>query len=415
MGRMSAELNSLISGMNKKYGAGVVMGNGKGIPDDVERVIVDSPKLGRVFGNGGVPLGRIVEFYGMESSGKTSICEYCAGQFQKRKFHHVFPDKKAVDRYGVVAFIDMEHAFDKAHAENLGFDIGKALLAQPDTGDDAFQIAKDFAESGEVDLIIIDSVDACVPSQMVDGDMEQQTVGLQARLVGKFIRAVQGSLARNKCTLFCINQFRASISPYTPQTITGGNAIKFYASVRVETARKDWILGLDGKTVTGIQIRVKNTKNKTATPYVMELVNMRFDTGMDVLSEWIDLAVKEGVIDKGGGGFFTLPNGERVRGVDNLRKKLLSPECKSVYDDIIEKTRAVVASTEAGKGKRVSVDSEEDSVGGEPVDDCSHDEDSVPDVDKEPEGDFQAGGSEIPESDGSPDVEGDAPQDTENA
>lgn len=337
-----SSLDRLIDGMNKKYGKGVVLDrrNAFGF-DNVQRVPIDSPKLGKIFGNGGVPIGRVIELFGMESSGKSSVCEYVAGFFQRHKFKHTDENGNVTERNGIVAYIDTENSFVREYAEKQGFDIDKAIIVSPPDGETAFNIACEFAESGEVDLIIIDSLTACTPRAIIEGDMEQQTMGLLARLSSKFLSKIVGILGKHNCTLMFTNQMRASLNMYgNPYTTTGGNALPFYASVRIQTSRKEYLLDGDNNPI-GITIKVRSVKNKTAVPNISELITMYYDTGIDATAEWIEFALEKGVITKGG-SFYTLPDGSKIRGYDHLKSFLLDVKNKVIYDDIIVRTKKLV-------------------------------------------------------------------------
>ena len=376
------ELNRLTDRLSEKYDTGVIMNlmKGSSIPS-VERVPIESPKLGEIFGCGGVPRGRMIEIFGPESSGKTSICEYIAGQFQKHDFECL--DKKTGELYtrkGVVVYVDMENSFDPEHATTQGFDIDKCILSQPDSGEDAVDIVCAYVESGLVDLVILDSISACTPRVILDGSSDQQTIGALARLMSKFVNKVVPLMKNSRCTVICVNQIRATMNMYGPgEDTTGGYALKFAYSVRISARKKDWIMGSDGTTIEGITIRVKGVKNKTARPGVVDVITMMFDRGISSTDEWIEFAIKYGVIRKQAAGFFTLADGTKIRGLENLKKFMLAPENESRYDEIVKLTRSIMANSR--RDTRVSTTEESGDAPTVEVDDEGEDdhvEDPVP-------------------------------------
>lgn len=546
----TSTLDKLIDKLQEAYKGGVIMDLRKGGQiEDVERIPLESPKIESLFGIGGVPRGRIIEIFGPESSGKTSMCEYLAGQFQHHDFDYV--DSKSGDtkyRKGVIVYIDAEHAISSDYALVHGFDMGQCILVQPDSGEQACDIAIQFAESGEVDLIIIDSIAALTPIQEIEGDMDQQSIGLQARMLSKFFRKATGILAKTKTTMLCINQIRMNIGGYgnpettcvTPDTVvdytiqnpnlpkpyvaphgwrtikdmfleqgvdwqrlpenssiltdgnlwissckiegsvakgrfqrvtklvrkqnspvyrvyaqnkeydqpeffafkgtpqhrifakiqgtktfnwfsleelaekmkqgaevsviysewaggipsiiginrmeyipepqpildmevegthsyfangilshnTGGKALKFYSSVRIEVRRREYISEKD--EAKGIVINAKSVKNKTAPPMVRQQLEMYFDRSFDASMEWVDFAVEYQVIASAGAGFFTLPNGEKIRGRQNVIDFLKKPENAEIYDQIKKATKDRMYKKERNKPRRISVDTEEE-------------------------------------------------------
>lgn len=534
-------LDKLIGKLQETYSGGVIMDLSKGdqVPD-IERVPLESPKIESLFGPGGVPRGRIIEIYGPESSGKTSLCEYIAGQFQRYDFD--YPDEKTGElktRKGVVVYIDAEHAISLEYAQVHGFDVGKCILVQPDSGEQACDIAIQFAESGQVDLIVLDSIAALTPIQEIEGTMDQQTIGLQARMLSKFFRKAAGVLDRTKTTLLCINQIRMNIGGYgnpettcvTPDTFvqystvdpfisnqicplgqktiedmfkaqgvdwrampeessittdgslfilscypgytltelkkvtklvrkkdsptyrvylksngmsyfafsgtpahrvfssinsggymwhslediskalkeggrasiqygngagercsfreikslvyvptlrpildmevegshayfangvlshnTGGKALKFYSSVRIEVRRRDYITEKD--ETKGILINAKSVKNKTSPPMIRQQLEMYFDKSFNAKMEWVDFAVDYQVIASAGAGFFTLPDGPKIRGRANVVEYLSNPINAEYYHKIIEMTKERMNKNR--KPGRISVDTPED-------------------------------------------------------
>lgn len=536
----TSNLDKLISKLQETY-KGAVMDLRKGgeVPG-VERIPLESPKIESLFGIGGVPRGRIVEVFGPESSGKTSLCEYIAGQFQKADLEYTDPKTGEIKtRKGIVAYIDAEHAMSLEYAKVHGFCPEGCILVQPDSGEQACDIAIQLAESGEVDLIVIDSIAAMTPEAEIEADMSNMTIGLQARMLSKFFRKATGILDKTNTTLLCINQVRMNIGGYgnpettcvtpdtyvqftdidpkivssecpaglktiedmfaqqgvdwtkmpkncsvstrgdlfitscyerfkktelkrvlklvrkqdspvfrvflemggktfyafsgtpdhqvyarflgmeyqwvplkrvygeyksgrdvyvqycdrwegstsqevkvkglryipTPQPIldmevefthayyangvlshnTGGKALKFYSSVRIETRRREYIT--EKNETKGIIINAKTVKNKTAPPMVRQQLDMYFDRSFDASMEWVDFAVEYQVIAQAGAGFFTLPNGERIRGRQNVIDFLKKPENSEVYEDIKRQTKERMYSKQS---RRVSVDDPED-------------------------------------------------------
>ena len=547
-------LDKLIDKLQETYKDGVIMDLRRGgtLPD-VERVPLESPKIESLFGLGGVPRGRIIEIYGPESSGKTSLCEYLAGQFQKYDFD--FTDEKTGEiktRKGVIAYIDAEHAISLDYAQVHGFDASRCILVQPDSGEQACDIAIQLAESGEVDLIVIDSIAALTPIQEIEGTMDQQSIGLQARMLSKFFRKAAAILAKTKTTMLCINQIRMNIGTYgnpettcvTPDTIvdytvqdpcipgyyiaphgfttiedmfkaqgidwrnlpedsrvstdgnlwisscelrkdpqdrgyakgtlskvtqlvrkqnssvykvyahnkaynqpeflafkgtpqhrvfaqtlgmkynwyplgevatwlglgskvtvlysdyaggipgeieisrmeyvpdpqpildmvvegthtyfangilshnTGGKALKFYSSTRIEVRRRDYITEKD--ETKGIIINAKTVKNKTAPPMVKQQLEMYFDKSFDASMEWVDFAIEHQVIAQAGAGFFTLPDGTKIRGRANVVEYMKDPSHKETYDSIIKATKERMYSSR--KPGRRSIDTPEEEA-----------------------------------------------------
>ena len=548
---MASTLDKLIDKLQETYKDGVIMDlrRGGSVPD-VERVPLESPKIESLFGIGGVPRGRIIEIFGPESSGKTSLCEYIAGQFQRDDLEYT--DEKTGElktRKGVVVYIDAEHAISLEYAQIHGFDVSQCILVQPDSGEQACDIAIQFAESGQVDLIVIDSIASLIPQTEIDADMSQQTIGLQARMLSKFFRKAAGILSKTKTTMLCINQIRMNIGGYgnpettcvTPDTIvdyttqnpsipgyyiaphgwrtvedmfkdqgvdwknlpensrvstdgqlwissceiegtvakgrmqrvtqlvrkqnspvykvyaqykdydqpeflafkgtpqhkifaqtvnkkynwyslaevatwlglgtrvkviysehaggipgeidisrmeyvpepqpildmevegthtyfangilshnTGGKALKFYSSARIEVRRREYITEKD--ETKGIIINAKTVKNKTAPPMVRQQLEMYFDKSFDASMEWVDFAIEYQVIAQAGAGFFTLPDGTKIRGRANVVEYMKDPANKETYESIIQATKERMYKKTEGKRRRVSADDPEEEA-----------------------------------------------------
>ena len=216
------KLDKAIKDLKKQYDAGVIMDLRKKDPlPKVERVPVSSPKIGELLGGGGSPRGRVIVIYGPESGGKTSLCSYIAGTYQKTTFEYITDEGELKERKGVVVFIDAEHSFDPEFAKVHNFDISQCILVQPDNGEQALDIAISLISTGEVDLVVIDSLAACTPIAEIEADMDQQQMGLQARMLGKFFRKAVAIIKKSNCTLLCVNQTRASIGTYgNPTCVT---------------------------------------------------------------------------------------------------------------------------------------------------------------------------------------------------
>jgi len=350
-----SELDKLNDSLRKKYGDGVIMDLSKTELPEIPRVPVDHPAIAELFGKEGPPIGRVIEIYGEESSGKTSLCEYIAGQFQKYDFSYIVPKTGEIKtRKGVVVYIDAENAIDLSYAKIHGFDTSKCILSQPDSGEQALDIAFAYAESGEVDLIIIDSVAALTPQAIIEGDMDQQTIGLQARMLSKFFGKSVNTFSKNNCTLVCINQTRTKIGGWsptgtTPTESTGGKALRFYASVRIEVKRKEYIMDKDD--LKGIVIAAKTIKNKTAPPMVKKLLNMSFEKSFDPENEWIDQFIKYGFIEMAGAGWAKMPDGSKVQGRDAMKQWFF--EHGDVKNEFVAKYRRMAC---ANSDPRVSID-----------------------------------------------------------
>lgn len=289
-------LSSAISQLEKKYGKGAVMSLGTSIDDKVEAFSSGSLSLDIALGIGGFPRGRICEIYGPESSGKTTLALSAAAEAQRAG--------------GTVVYIDAEHALDVNYAKRLGVDTSKLLVSQPDCGEQALEICEALVSSSSVDLIVVDSVAALVPRAEIDGEMEDQQPGLQARLMSKALRKLTAITAKSNTTIIFINQIRMKIGVMfgSPETTTGGNALKFYASVRLDVRRIGSIK--DQNDVTGNRVRVKVVKNKVAAPFREAEFDIIFNEGVSLLGEIVDLGSDKGIVDKAGAWFSF--RGERI-------------------------------------------------------------------------------------------------------
>ena len=285
----SKALEAAISQIDKAFGKGSLMKLGDKNVVDIESISTGSLGLDIALGIGGLPKGRIVEIYGPESSGKTTLALHVAAETQKKG--------------GVAAFVDAEHALDPVYAQKLGVSLDDLLISQPDTGEQALEIADTLVRSGAVDVLIIDSVAALTPRAELEGDMGDSLPGLQARLMSQALRKLTGSIAKSNCLVIFINQIRMKIGVMfgSPETTSGGNALKFYSSVRLDIRRIGAIKKAD--EVVGNQTRVKVVKNKVAPPFKQVEFDIMYGQGISLMGELVDLGVKANVIEKSGSWF----------------------------------------------------------------------------------------------------------------
>jgi recombination protein RecA len=335
-GLTSAEKEKALSGalseLEKRYGKGAIMSLGSSMSQKIESVSTGSLGLDIALGIGGIPRGRISEVYGPESSGKTTLALHLAAEVQKKG--------------GTVVFIDAEHALDITYAEKLGVDTEKLLVSQPDCGEQAFEIAEELIQSGSVDLVIIDSVAALVPRAEIDGEMDDMQPGLQARLMSKAMRKLTALTARTGTAILFINQIRMKIGVMfgSPETTAGGNALKFYASVRLDIRRVGSIKDGPESEVMGNHVRVKVVKNKVAAPFREAEFDILFNKGISKVGEIVDIGVEKGIVDKLGAWYSF--KGERMGQGREGAKEFLekNPEVAQEIERLIFETIGVDAS-----------------------------------------------------------------------
>jgi recombination protein RecA len=316
----SQALDLALSQIEKQFGKGSIMRLGEAHAVNVETIPTGSLSLDLALG-GGIPKGRIVEIYGPESSGKTTVCLHAVAEVQKAG--------------GTAAYIDAEHALDPAYAKRLGVNTDDLLISQPDSGEQALEILETLVRSNAVDIVVIDSVAALVPQAEIEGDMGDAQMGLQARLMSQAMRKLTGVISRSKTTVIFVNQLRMKIGVMfgNPETTTGGNALKFYASVRMDIRRTSQIK--QGDSVIGNHVRVKVVKNKVAAPFREAEFDIMYNQGISREGDVIDLAVTHGVVDKAGAWYEY--NGEKIAQGREAAKKFLAENPK-VFDEIAKKT-----------------------------------------------------------------------------
>jgi recombination protein RecA len=323
-------LDSALAQIERQFGKGSIMklGDGNAI-QEIEASSTGSLGLDIALGIGGLPMGRIVEIYGPESSGKTTLTLHCVAEQQKKG--------------GVCAFVDAEHALDPQYAQKLGVDLDELLISQPDTGEQALEITDTLVRSGAVNMVIVDSVAALTPKSELEGDMGDSSVGVQARLMSQAMRKLTGSISRSNCMVIFINQIRMKIGVMfgSPETTTGGNALKFYSSVRLDIRRIGQIKNRD--EVIGNQTRVKVVKNKVAPPFREVEFDILYGEGISKMGEILDLGVKGNVIEKSGSWYSY--DSERIgQGRENARKFLLdNPDIANAIESKVRANAGLIA------------------------------------------------------------------------
>ncbi len=300
-------LEDTMYSIEKTYGKGAIMKLGDGIINEIESISTGSVTLDYALGIGGVPRGRIIEIYGPESSGKTTICLHVIAEAQKNG--------------GIAAFIDAEHALDANYAKRLGVDVQNLLLSQPDYGEQALEIVDTLVRSNALDVIVIDSVAALVPRSEIEGEMGDAQMGVQARLMSQALRKITGAVSRSKTSVIFTNQLRSKIGVMfgSPETTTGGNALKFYASLRMDIRRIAAIK--DGQDIVGNRTKVKVVKSKVAPPFKVVEFDIIYNQGISKSGELIDIGVDKGIIKKGG-AWFTYGE-DRFQGREQFRRQLI--------------------------------------------------------------------------------------------
>ena len=316
--------------LDKVYGKGTVMKMGDKAVEEVETIPSGSLGLDLALGVNGYPRGRVIEIYGPESSGKTTLTLHAIAEAQKAG--------------GIAAFIDAEHAFDRNYAEKLGVDIGNLIISQPDNGEQALEITENLIRSGAIDIVVIDSVAALTPKSEIEGEMGDSKMGLHARLMSQALRKLTGTISKTNCTVFFINQLREKIGVMfgNPETTTGGNALKFYASVRLDIRRSTQIK--DGENVIGNRTKVKVVKNKVAPPFKVAEFDIMYGEGISKTGEILDLAVEFEIIKKAGSWF---SYGDTKLGQGRDAVKVLIKDNPELADELEQKIKDYIKESNA--------------------------------------------------------------------
>ncbi|MCK9339284.1 MAG: recombinase RecA [Bacteroidales bacterium] len=318
-------LNSTLEKLEKTFGKGSIMKLGDSPIENIEVISSGSIGLDVALGVGGFPKGRVIEIYGPESSGKTTLAIHAIAESQKKG--------------GIAAFIDAEHAFDRFYAEKLGVNTAELLVSQPDNGEQALEIADNLIRSGAIDIIVIDSVAALTPKSEIEGDMGDSKMGLQARLMSQAMRKLTATISKTKCCCIFINQLREKIGVMfgNPETTTGGNALKFYASVRLDIRRQSQLK--DGEVASGNHVKVKVVKNKVAPPFRTAEFDILFGEGISKIGEIIDIGVEKNIIKKSG-SWFSYGDTKLGQGRDTVKQLLFdNPE---LADELEAKVRETI-------------------------------------------------------------------------
>ncbi|QTA83289.1 Recombinase A [Desulfonema limicola] len=337
-------VESAMSQIERQYGKGAIMKLGSKEVVDVPVIPSGSLALDRALGIGGYPRGRVIEIFGPESSGKTTLALHAVAEAQRQG--------------GIAAFIDAEHALDTSYAKRLGVNCDDLLVAQPDTGEQALEIADMLVRSGGVDIMVIDSVAALVPRAEIEGEMGDSHMGLQARLMSQALRKLTGTIGKTMTSVIFINQIRMKIGVVfgNPETTTGGNALKFYSSVRLDIRRTGSIK--DGQDVIGNRTKVRVVKNKMASPFKEAEFDITYGEGISRTGDLLDTGVEVNVIDKSGSWYSY--NGDRIgQGRENVKKYL--SENPEIYNNAMEKVRSVLGLSKS-KSSADDIDIPEDSI-----------------------------------------------------
>ncbi len=322
-------LQMTLDKLEKTYGKGTIMKLGDSVIEPLESISTGSLGLDIALGIGGLPKGRVIEIYGPESSGKTTLALHAIAESQKKG--------------GVAAFIDAEHAFDKFYARKLGVDVENLLISQPDNGEQALEIADNLIRSGAIDIIVIDSVAALVPKSEIEGEMGDSKMGLQARLMSQALRKLTGTISKTGCCCIFINQLREKIGVMfgNPETTTGGNALKFYASVRLDIRRTGQIK--DGDEVIGNRVKVKIVKNKVAPPFRIAEFDIMYGKGISKSGEIVDLGVDFEIVKKAGSWF---SYGDTKLGQGRDAVKQLIEDNPELSEELEGKIKAALTTTD---------------------------------------------------------------------
>lgn len=340
-------LATALAQIEKDFGKGTIMKLGENSGMNVAAVPTGSLTLDLALGIGGVPRGRIIEIFGPESSGKTTVALHIAAEVQKMG--------------GEAAFIDAEHALDPVYAKAIGVDIDSLLVSQPDSGEQALEITEALVRSGAIDVIVIDSVAALVPQQEIDGVMGSSHVGLQARLMSQALRKLSGAISKTNCVVIFINQLREKVGVMygNPETTPGGRALKFYASVRIDVRKTESLK--QGGEVYGNRVKCKVVKNKVAPPFKVAEFDIIYGKGISKSGEIVDIGVELGIIGKSGSWFSY--NGEKIaQGKDNLKKTIESNP--ALLEEIEAKIKAKSDDIDLSAGEAYSLDDEDDEDDG---------------------------------------------------
>lgn len=339
-------LNEALKKIERSFGKGAIMKLGEKADTKISTVSSGSLQLDVALGVGGYPRGRIIEVYGPESSGKTTVALHAVAEVQKRG--------------GVAAFIDAEHALDPIYAENLGVNVDELLLSQPDTGEQGLEIADALVSSGAVDIVVIDSVAALVPRAEIDGEMGDTHVGLQARLMSQALRKLSGSINKTKTICIFINQIREKVGVMfgNPETTPGGRALKFYATIRLEVRRADQIK--EGSEFIGSKTKIKVVKNKVAPPFKLAMVDIMYGKGISQLGELVDMAADLDIIKKAG-AWYSYGEDRIGQGRENAKKYLADhPDIQAEIDKKVREHYQIASEGQKNDEEKSLVSKEED-------------------------------------------------------